>query len=64
LSAGDDVVGLGRKPECAQMLGDLSRTAGGVVGDEQCPGTNCCQGFDGTGSGFMATEDSAIEVEK
>jgi hypothetical protein len=46
------------------MLGHLGGSAGGVVGDEQCPGTDYCEGFDGAWRGFVAAEDGAIEVEK
>jgi hypothetical protein len=64
LSAGDDVVGFGREAHRAQVLGDFGRSAGGVVGDEQDAGVDYGQSLDCAGSGFMATEDGAVEVDE
>jgi hypothetical protein len=64
LSAGDDVVGLGREAHRTQVLGDFGRSARGVVGHEQRPGADYGQSFDGARRGFMAAEDGAVEVEK
>ena len=64
LCAGDDIVGLGREPHSAQMLGDFGRSARGVVGDIQHAGSDRGEGFDGAVRRFVAAEHGAVEVEK
>ena len=64
LRARDDVVRFGCKAHRTEVLGDFSRPSGGVIGDEQDARADYRECLDGAGSGFMAAEDGAVEIEK
>src|SRR4051794_25871380 len=64
LGAGDYVVWFSTEAHRRQMLGDFRWSSRSVVGDVQSAGTDYRERLDGAGSGFMATEDGAVEIEQ